>query len=174
MMVEDDNLDYKWVQNWYYSEAESGDPYYEPLRSEVRALLQKDWHARRHKSLWDPVKKQWKEDSGTTAADYRAMRERIDGWKKNGIATAARQGDLLTEKLGSPPTELQRSIWEALDGQALMKTALANKCSSGDQVRLYYTNRKKKTGGLRELQEIGLVDNKPGVGYYRPDAPPSN
>jgi hypothetical protein len=46
--------------------------------------------------------------------------------------------------------------------------------SRKDASRLYYTNRKEKTGGLKELQACGLVVNKPNVGYYRPDASPSN
>ena len=29
-----------------------------------------------------------------------------------------------------------------------------------------------KPGGLKELRDRGLVAHKPGVGYYRPDAPP--
>jgi hypothetical protein len=34
-------------------------------------------------------------------------------------------------------------------------------------------NRKKKTGGLKELQAKEIVMHKDGIGYYRPDAPPS-
>lgn len=79
----------------------------------------------------------------------------------------------LTEALGSPPTPLQLEVWKALDGKALMKTPLAKACHV-DEVRLYYMNRKTKAGGLKELMENGLVLNKPGIGYFRLDAPPKN
>ena len=65
-----------------------------------------------------------------------------------------------------PLTSLQRAIWEALDGRALAKLPLANEVCKGDSSRLY------KKNGVREMMEMGLVKNKRGIGYYRPDAPP--
>jgi hypothetical protein len=82
-----------------------------------------------------------------------------------------REGSL-GRRLGSPPTPLQVNIWAALDGHAMTKDELAHKVAGGDTSRLYYTNRSKKTGGLKELTAVGLVKNKRTVGYYRPDAPP--
>lgn len=78
----------------------------------------------------------------------------------------------LVEKPGgqpSPfvPTPLQRAILDALNGQALKKDALAKAVCGGDDSRLY------KAGGLKELRERGLIEHKHGVGYYRPDAPPT-
>jgi hypothetical protein len=75
------------------------------------------------------------------------------------------------DKLGSPATPLQLAIWKALDAQSLNKAKLAKACGV-DEVRVYYTNRKKKTGGLTELQAKGIVEHKYGIGYYRPDSPP--
>jgi hypothetical protein len=54
----------------------------------------------------------------------------------------------------------------------MTKDELADEVAGGDTSRLYYTNRSKKTGGLKELTAVGLVKNKRTVGYYRPDAPP--
>lgn len=64
------------------------------------------------------------------------------------------------------PTPLQKNILESLDGTALTKTPLAKVVCGGEWQRLY------KPGGIKELKAAGLVDNKRGVGYFRPDAPP--
>ena len=82
----------------------------------------------------------------------------------------------LSAKLGSPPTRLQKNIWKALERRALKKDDLLDALGYpiDDPARLYYMNRKTKTGGLKELTEKGLVANKRGVGYFRPDAPPDN
>ena len=84
--------------------------------------------------------------------------------------------DSLTDKLGSPPTRLQKNIWKALQRRALKKDDLMDLLDLDitDPSRLYYMNRKAKTGGLKELTDKGLVANKRGVGYFRPDAPPDN
>ncbi|MCE9545329.1 MAG: hypothetical protein K8T25_07415 [Planctomycetia bacterium] len=65
-------------------------------------------------------------------------------------------------------TQLQRAIWIALNGRALKGDALAEEVSGGDKRRLY------KRGGIKELTASERVLNKPTVGYYRPDAPPSD
>lgn len=63
------------------------------------------------------------------------------------------------------PSPLQVAILKALDGRALKKEALAGECRI-DPARLY------RPGGIKELTELGMVRNKRGVGYYRPNAPP--
>ncbi len=62
-------------------------------------------------------------------------------------------------------TSFQKSILEALNGQGLTKPKLADKLKCEER-RLY------KNGGIKDLMAAGLVANKRGVGYYRPDAPP--
>ncbi len=61
-------------------------------------------------------------------------------------------------------TPFQEAILRALDGKALRTDALGARV--GDRGRLY------KPGGLRELQERGMVCNHPRLGHYRPDVPP--
>ena len=80
---------------------------------------------------------------------------------------------ILCERLGGPPTPMQRAIWRALDGRARKTDALEGEVAGGDRARLYYTNRKTKNGGLHEMKEAGIVALKRTVGYYRPDAPPT-
>jgi hypothetical protein len=63
------------------------------------------------------------------------------------------------------PTPFQKGILEALHGQALRTDDLAHKVGSR---RKLFTH----PGGLRELQEQGLVGHHKRLGYYRPDAPP--
>lgn len=63
------------------------------------------------------------------------------------------------------PHLLQKAILRALDGRALKKEALADACDV-DPRRLY------KPGALSELVDLGIVKNKRGIGYYRPDASP--
>jgi hypothetical protein len=65
------------------------------------------------------------------------------------------------------PTKLQKSILKVLEGRALTKDAIAAAVCKGEASRLY------KPGGIKELKEHRLVIHKHGVGYYRPDAPPS-
>ncbi len=65
------------------------------------------------------------------------------------------------------PTSLQSRILAALEDEALKKQPLADKVCEGEGTRLY------KPGGIKELRERGLVEHRSGVGYYRPDAPPS-
>lgn len=91
---------------------------------------------------------------------------------QKGTATPPAPKVTLIDKLGSPPTDLQTAILKALNGQKMKKAKLAEACHV-DEVRLYYINRKKKTGGLTELQAKEIVKHKDGIGYYRPDAPPS-
>jgi len=66
------------------------------------------------------------------------------------------------------PTPLQAAILGALDGKAMKKQALADEVCAGEGTRLY------RKGGIKELRDIGRVDHKDGVGYFRPDAPPVN
>ena len=74
-------------------------------------------------------------------------------------------------KLGSPPTLLQMTIWKQLRYKGLKKDQLAKACGV-DPSRLYCTNRNEKSGGLTEMMNVEIVVNKPGLGYYRPDSPP--
>jgi len=60
----------------------------------------------------------------------------------------------------------EKAIMDALRGKALKKDQLAQVVFKGDSSRLY------KPGGLKRLRDKGLVDNLPGLGYYRLDAPP--
>jgi len=63
------------------------------------------------------------------------------------------------------PTAYQEAILDALEGKALRTDALAAKV--GDRSRLF-----RNPGGLKELQEQGLVSHHSRRGYFRPDAPP--
>ena len=63
------------------------------------------------------------------------------------------------------PNAYQIAIMEALEGKALRTTALAS-ATGGDQRRLF------KPGGLKELQDQGLVEHHARLGYYCPDSPP--
>ena len=86
---------------------------------------------------------------------------------------AALAAVILCERLGGPPTPMQRAIWDVLDGCAMRTRALALEVADGNQPQLYYTDRKAKTGGLKEMKEAGCVKLKRTVGYFRPDAPPA-
>jgi hypothetical protein len=63
------------------------------------------------------------------------------------------------------PTPFQKGILQALHGQALRTDDLARKV--GNRRKLFI-----HPGGLRELQEHGLVAHHKRLGYFRPDAPP--
>jgi len=65
-------------------------------------------------------------------------------------------------------TPLQTEILKALDGRAMGLENLAVAVSNGDSSRLY------RAGALKELRDIGLVEHKRSLGYYRPDFPPQN
>jgi hypothetical protein len=73
-----------------------------------------------------------------------------------------------SQELPFIPTTFQRAILEALDGRSLKKQQLADKVCGGHGSRLY------RRGGLKELMERGIVVNKPGAGYFRPNQPPTN
>jgi hypothetical protein len=62
--------------------------------------------------------------------------------------------------VGAP---LQMAIYAALK-----KQPLADAVCSGEGTRLY------KPNGIKEMKAAGVVKHKPGVGYYRSDAPPPN
>ncbi len=64
------------------------------------------------------------------------------------------------------PTDAQACILEALAGAALRTDALATK-SGVARSQLF-----RHPGGLKEMQERGLVAHHSRVGYYRPDCPP--
>jgi hypothetical protein len=64
------------------------------------------------------------------------------------------------------PTPFQKGILQALDGQARRTDDLAHKVGSRRKLFIH-------PGGLRELQDQGLVGHHKRLGYYRPDAPPS-
>ena len=61
-------------------------------------------------------------------------------------------------------TAIQKGILAALDGKARRTDDLADQI--GDRSRLF------RKGGLKELQEKGLIKHHDRLGYYRPDAPP--
>jgi hypothetical protein len=77
------------------------------------------------------------------------------------VATAA------SSKRVFVPTPRQKAILKALDGRSLKKQQLANEACEGEGTRLY------RKGGIHELRSLGLVEHKPGIGYYRPDRPPA-
>lgn len=63
------------------------------------------------------------------------------------------------------PTPFQQGILQALNGQALRTDGLAHKV--GNRRKLFI-----HPGGLRELQDHGMIAHHKRVGYYRPDALP--
>lgn len=68
------------------------------------------------------------------------------------------------------PTTLQDQILRALDGRVMKKEDLAAELyGNPESGRPFY-----RTGGIKELMARGLVLNRRGVGYYRPDALPSS
>lgn len=86
-----------------------------------------------------------------------------------GIFDKRPSGTLTVEDKVFVPTPLQKSILKALDGRAMKKKDLAREvCGGEDNGNLLY-----RRGDIAELRRLGLVTHKPGVGYYRPDAPPS-
>ena len=79
-------------------------------------------------------------------------------------------GDLAHKPESGTPflaTPMQKAIFAALDGQSLKKQALADAVAKGDGGALY------RRGDLQELRNRGMVQHKPRVGFYRPDAPPA-
>lgn len=73
-----------------------------------------------------------------------------------------------TSKASLVLQKFQRSILRALKHRALSHKELAATVSRGDEKRL------RKKNGLPELLECSLVAHKRGLGYYRPDAMPSD
>lgn len=66
------------------------------------------------------------------------------------------------------PTPLQKNILKALRFRALKKLDLAAEvCGGAANGNILY-----RGDCMDELKDRGLVKNKRGVGYYRPDAPP--
>lgn len=63
------------------------------------------------------------------------------------------------------PSQTQELILDALAGKALRTDQIANLCDI-DRRTLF------KPGGLKELQDVGLVAWHRRLGYYRPDDPP--
>ena len=78
----------------------------------------------------------------------------------------------LESRLGHQPTGLQIAISISLDGQAFKTEELADLIAFGNLHELYYEDKKTKQGGLKELQNAGLVQHLSTVGYYRPDSRP--
>lgn len=65
-------------------------------------------------------------------------------------------------------TPLQRNILKVLEGKALKKEALADAvCGGVESSRILY-----RAGGIKELMELGQVENKRGVGYWSCLSPP--
>jgi hypothetical protein len=65
------------------------------------------------------------------------------------------------------PSELQGDIIEALEWKGMTAGKLAT--AVGVSERYLY----RKPGGLAELIDHGMIRNTHGVGYWRPDAPPT-
>jgi hypothetical protein len=65
------------------------------------------------------------------------------------------------------PNAFQEAILSALEGKALRTDALG--AAAGDRSRLF-----RNPGGLKELQEQGLVQHHKRLGFYRPDCPPED
>lgn len=65
------------------------------------------------------------------------------------------------------PNDYQCEILMALEGKALRTDALAERTSQNPR-RLF------KPGGLKELQDAGLVAHSSRLGYYRKDCPPDD
>jgi hypothetical protein len=111
------------------------------------------------------------------SSEFKALREFNFGELMESISSEADAA--LKPHVGSTPppaehtgtfvmTPLQTRIYEAIDGVALKRNGLAQKACSGEGSRLY------KRGGIKELMAVGLVKNMPGLGYYRPNAPPQD
>jgi hypothetical protein len=64
------------------------------------------------------------------------------------------------------PNDRQKAMLLALKDRALTKQALADEVCGGEGSRLY------RRGWIKELRDVGLVDHKHGLGYFRPDCPP--
>lgn len=64
-------------------------------------------------------------------------------------------------------TEIQMAIYKALDGRSLKLEELANQTTCGDTRRLY------REGLKTVLMAKGYVKHQRGIGFYRPDSPPS-
>jgi hypothetical protein len=69
------------------------------------------------------------------------------------------------------PTEMQLEILAALNGSAFTADDLMGEMDVSRD-KLY--GGKSRKGGLIELMNVGLVENRHKVGYFRPDAPPKN
>ena len=92
------------------------------------------------------------------------------------VRTASPPFDLITQlvNLTRPlsndepfvPTACQEAILLALEGRALRQTGLERE-TGFDRKQLHRKN------GLNELRSKNLVRLHPRLGYYRPDAPPS-
>jgi hypothetical protein len=63
------------------------------------------------------------------------------------------------------PSDYQLRLLTVLEGRALRTDALAQ-ATREDRTKLF------RPGGLKELQEAGLVRHVKEYGYYRPDCPP--
>ena len=63
-----------------------------------------------------------------------------------------------------PMDDTQKAMFEALDGTALQVEQLANRV--GVEPSFLYKH------GLKDYVAAGVFKHKPGVGYFRPDAPP--
>lgn len=71
-----------------------------------------------------------------------------------------------------PVTPGQQLVWEALHGRALTAKELVNVL--GDEKRTV-TSEGVIRQHVASLRKAGYaIENRPGVGYYRPDAPPSD
>jgi hypothetical protein len=92
--------------------------------------------------------------------------------KRNPFCESVAAIDLLKDRIDEPtsrfvPNRFQSDILKALKYRALTKADLAAEVCGGEGTRLY------RPGGIKELRAEGLVDHKPRLGYFRPDAPPT-
>ncbi len=74
--------------------------------------------------------------------------------------------ELFEERKPFPFSRLQDDIWDTLHHRALKKDDLAAEVCGGDGSRLYRKN------GVQEMRAAGCICHAPGVGFFRPDAPP--
>jgi hypothetical protein len=110
---------------------------------------------------WDEIAEILRQDFENSEQDAPERREEPDF----GVRAKTRDHKRHPDSEPFVPTPFQKAILSALDGVALRTDALAGKV--GDRRRLF------KPGGIKELMALGLVKNHRRLGYYRPDARPT-
>ncbi|MBE7464803.1 MAG: hypothetical protein HS116_15115 [Planctomycetes bacterium] len=84
------------------------------------------------------------------------MNEVIEIARKNASAGAR----------GAPPMlDLDKSIYEQLNGRACQRKKLAD---------IFRVSERRVADAVARLKDAGLIEMRRGLGYYRPDAPPTD